>query len=190
VGRELGDGGLRELGRCGDLNQRIHWSVAAPDGSCFAAVGERDGPGGKVNGARVFEGGTGKVLWEASASSLLLAPAGDVLGYVDGRNDLVLARATSGQVLARRPNRTNCLSPGLELEAHHGEGGWGLVVWRAGAPAPLITLCIDRRASSVLHSFSPDGQRLAWGNADGTVALCALAEARRRLAAIGQGWDE
>jgi hypothetical protein len=190
VGRELGEGGPRELVRSGFLNQRIHWSVAAPDGSCFVAVGERDGPRGKSNWVQAFGGATGQALWAAPGHSLLLTPGGDVLAYVGEQHDVVLVRPTSGQVLGRRRRGGGCLSPGLALVGTPGDSGWGYSVNRGDDPAPLVTLGIDRRVSSVLRSFSPDGQRLAWGNADGTVALCKLAEARRRLAAVGLGWDE
>ena len=37
-------------------------------------------------------------------------------------------------------------------------------------------------------SFSPDGNYAAWGNSDGTVAVCDLPEIDRRLGEAKMGW--
>jgi hypothetical protein len=52
-----------------------------------------------------------------------------------------------------------------------------------------VTFGIDMRVRSALDGFSPDGKLLAWGNADGTVSVCDLGEANRRLREVGLAWE-
>jgi len=38
-------------------------------------------------------------------------------------------------------------------------------------------------------TFSPDGKRVAWGNADGSVMVADLDVIRSRLARVGLSWE-
>lgn len=81
------------------------------------------------------------------------------------------------------------LSPGAEYGSRYGfESHYKLYLYRKPGKAPLVSLGIDAEPSVVAYNFNPSGTHLAWGNYDGTVILCDIAEVQRRLAAIGLGW--
>ena len=54
--------------------------------------------------------------------------------------------------------------------------------------APLFSFGFGSMHWSFNPEFSRDGKLLAWGNPDGTIAVCDLPEVRRRLGQLGLGW--
>jgi hypothetical protein len=78
------------------------------------------------------------------------------------------------QILAREPDRPGGPGPGFALRTRDGR-------------APLVVLGGDDTAPS-LPLFDQSGDRVAWGNGDGTVTVCRLGAVRARLAEVGLGW--
>ncbi len=53
----------------------------------------------------------------------------------------------------------------------------------------LLNLGLGQRISSgKAASFSPDGERVAWGNTEGSVMIADLHEMQSRLAKVGLSW--
>lgn len=92
----------------------------------------------------------------------------------------------TGRILASLPPQTVWL--GLRNEFRLVETTedqtrkWNL--YRGDEADPLFTLNLDGRASSN-PVFSPRGDLVSWGEADGTVRVCHLALVNRRLAELG-----
>jgi len=63
-----------------------------------------------------------------------------------------------------------------------------ICLFDAPGQAPLMTLAVDPSAASHVR-FNAEGNRLAWGNADGTVTVCHLEEMENRLRAAGMSWQ-
>jgi hypothetical protein len=61
-------------------------------------------------------------------------------------------------------------------------------LFRHGEPQPLAELSTDGERS-LQPVFSAAGDRVAWGNGDGTVTVCDLEAIRTRLSTIGLGWE-
>ena len=57
-----------------------------------------------------------------------------------------------------------------------------------GQAERVLDLDRDNKGSCIRKQFSPDGSLFVWGNLDGTVNVCDIAEVRRRLTEIGLGW--
>ena len=63
-----------------------------------------------------------------------------------------------------------------------------MTLYRQEESKPLVTLGLDLSITTPQPQFSPDGTRIAWGNADGSVCLCDIEEVHRRLSDVGLGW--
>jgi hypothetical protein len=66
------------------------------------------------------------------------------------------------------------------------QGGLGLVT--RGSSAAILYLGLDSKPCGTQFHFTADGQRLAYGNEDGSVTVCDVPEIRRRLHALGLAW--
>jgi WD40 repeat protein len=164
----------------------------APDGS-YVVVEGNSGPDGKERAIKSFNTTNGRVLWPVTLSKtrdfacLRLDVTGRFLSYAptDNYYPRTLVTMPLGQIVSNSET-AGVLGPGAKLLAGVTRG---LALFRRGSQRPLVTLGIDSlsaRNDSV--SFDSTGNRLAWGNTDGTVTLCDLEEVRRRLAELDMGW--
>jgi WD40 repeat protein len=185
------------------FNLRIDFIRAPADGAYYVANGSGDeGPSIKV-----FEGATGKELWSLPAHPKGLRcridPTGTILsiGSLDGSSTKlvemphgkVLYSFPRGHVWPGPPNSPYLVGPGLPNSVGPSAGFSpfpGFSLYHRGNRSPLITLGRHARfRTSPEPAFSPDGSRLAWGNADGTVTVCDLKEIRARLEQVGLEWE-
>jgi hypothetical protein len=100
-----------------------------------------------------------------------------------GRADLL--ELPSRRLLGHLANFAENIGPEGKL---WGRPQSGYALFPADSDAPLVTLGIDSLVTSVQSPFSMDGNRVAWGSADGSVTVCDLPEVQKRLDAIGLGW--
>ena len=63
-----------------------------------------------------------------------------------------------------------------------------LTLIHRGQTEGILNLDRDHQGTCVRKQFSRDGSLFVWGNLDGTVNVCDIAEVRRRLTEIGLGW--
>jgi hypothetical protein len=177
-----------------EFNLRIVNVSHPPDGSLFVIEGTHEGPGGQVHGLRALDGLTGELRWardcpQASTFGWHAAdPGGEVLAYNDhdgSEHHTRYVRLATGEDLGAEDDAADGLAPGGRLLLRGWVGGYALV--RRGEGEPLVVLGLDREPSH-LPAFTRDGALAAWGNADGTVTVCRLAEVRARLDRLGLGW--
>jgi serine/threonine protein kinase/WD40 repeat protein len=182
-----------------DFNVRVAYAVAAPDGSFFVLEGLHDGPDGRRRSVKAFDGLSGTELWSQPSPGAYMGLS------TDGRflvlHTKVGADPTPRKLLLEMPSgktleTLNVFSPRPSHGARYLVERYqtpnqpvakGYALWRRGDTAPLVALCIDSEPGSD-PEFSPDDSLLAWGNFDGSVTVCNLAQIRERLAAVGLGW--
>jgi WD40 repeat protein/tRNA A-37 threonylcarbamoyl transferase component Bud32 len=196
---EPGPGGkvLKELP---DFNWHVHNAAATPDGRCFIIEGIDFGPGGKQQSVVAVDGTTGARLWHkaqpqpTSGAWLLVDPEGEFVTVATrGQSERVLlVRTATGEVVQELPAQPLALGPGARQvvrsgPARAGDLPRGQALLPRDGTEPLVVLGIDE-AVTAMPVFDRSGDRLAWGNADGTVTVCRLSAIRKRLAQVGLGW--
>jgi serine/threonine protein kinase/WD40 repeat protein len=178
-----------------DFNLHVYDSVVAPDGSYFAAVGVARIGSELRRMVKVYDGPTGKELLQLPAKhpkcsiGIQIDPTGKLLGYtpVEG-GPVTLVEMPSGKLLETGVEPIGYLSPGAKYVAVSRSSLGGIELYRKGEKKPLVHLGMDMPESTAVFPFHPDGTRLAWGNANGSVTLADLAEIQRRLAKVGLEW--
>jgi WD40 repeat protein/tRNA A-37 threonylcarbamoyl transferase component Bud32 len=184
-----------------EFNRGVHTAAAAPRGRVFVIEGVHDGPEGKRQGVLALDGLTGERLWSRSAPGVtscawtFVDPAGEVAGVSAHRDgdEFLLLRATTGELVRSLPRQPLGLGPGARQlavsdPARGGEPHATFTLLPETGGSPLVTLGIDDVPSMLNAVFSAAGDRLAWGNTDGTVTVCDLEAVRARLAEVGLGW--
>lgn len=185
-----------------DFNRYVFSVAGRDDASWFAAEGLHARPGQPDRRkVKVFDGATGREMWSRDLAttykfgSLFADSAGRRLMFrPEDKMEVVrlLDLATSTETEHALP-----LPPsGLHPDGQHwlSPGGFGprppgMSLVRSDHPAVVVRLGLDQVASSRDSTFSSDGAHAAWGNIDGTVTLCDLAEVRRRLAELNLDWS-
>jgi WD40 repeat protein len=162
---------------------------ATPDGRFFVAAGAR-GFDKTEHLLKVFDCATGKDLLSIGASAFHLDATGNLLQFTanDSPGQYPLIEIPSGKWAGSLNPPASALGPGAHLLANEHPERFGHTLYRRGDETPLVSLGIDTLSAEGHATFSLDGTRLAWGNQDGTVTICYLAEVQRRLASIGFGW--
>jgi hypothetical protein len=196
----LGGEPLTPLTALKDFNHRILAATATSDGRFFAMEGIRNEPAGQAQSMLVLDGTTAAVRWSlempqvTTTGWLLFDPTGELLGYDahDG-GTMMLVEPATGRPVGAWKNRVVCLGPHVALALAFGQrvpAGLGTTfgLWRPGDARPLAELSTDSERS-LQPVFSRAGDRVAWGNGDGTVTVCDLEAIRTRLATIGLGWE-
>lgn len=180
------------------FNRRIHAFLPVRDGRYYVVAGSHEAPDGRYRAIKVIDGTTGAELWsiryafeEKSGEAIAVVNSGrDVIAWLWDGPDLKcsLLDVETGKELRRLdrilgspdPAWTTFVGRGPELPGPSLEDSDG---------RRLLTLGIDYRMTSRRHGpFSPDGRRVAWGNADGSVMVADLEEIRDRLGRVGLGW--
>jgi hypothetical protein len=173
------------------FNQGVFLVQATADGRYFVAMGDH-GPGHEKRErlVKVFESPTGKEVLSISAEAFHLDATGGFMEFAPtpGLNAYSLFEIPSGKWVGVVDPAASALGPGGRLASIETANRRGFSLYRVGDKTPLVTLGIDSLSAEGYWAFSEDGARLAWGNQDGTVTVCYLAEVQRRLAALGFGW--
>jgi hypothetical protein len=208
----LGPNPSKPIWELREFNWHVFGSDVSPDGRYFVA----DGLGGpsvdkREHIIRLYDLPTGKALtpipgpppeMRDSGSFMLLDPTGTVLVHRvsnDWRLHLLAVPDLTFLGEIQLDNNSGhaegviCLGPGGKqwLIAHSRSGKTDpstYTLHEPGRATPLLTIAAEPMPSNTVGEFSRDGRIVAWGEADGTVSVCDLAEVQRRLAEIGLGW--
>jgi WD40 repeat protein len=180
-------------------NVRALCAALSPDGRYLVAEGTYTSPEGIRQSTRVVDVRTGKPLWPretfpaTTAAWNLIDPEGEFVGLDDHRNGATqLFRLATGELVQRLVPPIVALGPGARQVLTGGPerpGGLrpGFALRTRGGGAPLVVLGLEDSPLSP-PLFDGSGDRVAWGNGDGTVTLCRLGAIRARLAELGLGW--
>jgi WD40 repeat protein len=171
-------------------------AAAALNGQIFIVRGlEGDRSGGREV-VRAFDGLTGRELWSfpSTRSNRSTEIAADVKGkfVVFSTNDfsgpavVELSSGAVARVLDRLPSAV-CSEPAFYAVRGVRRVDVGCALFNDVKHTPLVTLGPDTELS-FFPRFDSAGNSLAWGNQDGTVAVCDLKEIRRRMNGLGLGW--
>jgi WD40 repeat protein len=183
---------VQAIAEQGAFNQGARRARASPDGTCFIAEGTSERNGVRWKMVKVFDALTGAERWTADVRDhgFQVASCGRLLGLEreEGRTSLVELR--TGKPLGTLKISARALGPGAEyalgLEAEVSEGlRAGQALFYRELTGPLVLLDKDQGTSPV---FSPNGDLVAWGNADGTISVCDLKQIHERLARAGLEW--
>jgi WD40 repeat protein/tRNA A-37 threonylcarbamoyl transferase component Bud32 len=183
-----------------DFNFHVLCAAAAPDGRYFVIEGIHAGPEGKGQSILAVDGRTGARQWERPAPEVthaawvLFDPTGEWLA-VEGHTPtghMPLVRPATGKEVQTLAPRPLALGPGARLVVADGTGRAGgllpgLALRARDGEEPLVVLGVEDTATSA-PLFDRSGDRVAWGNGDGTVTVCRLSAIRKRLAEVGLGW--
>jgi WD40 repeat protein len=179
------DGPPKELAVKEDLNWHVFEAVAAPDGSFFAAVGIHEEAETRERTLKIWEGTTGQELWsyQGEDSNLALDATGHYLVFTQGRARNRMLELPSSKRISEV--KGGAVSPNLRYTCDRPDP-FGLELFRREDGKLLVHLGIDKEV--IAWAFHPAGTHFAWGNADGSVMVCDIAEVQRRLASVGLGW--
>jgi WD40 repeat protein len=193
----LGDNPTQELARVDNLNVEVPTILASPDAGYFVILRAVDRqPGAFVT--EVFGGFTAEPLYSTRCTpSVRLDPSGKLLLLQRGEKNEIgeLLEMPTGKLKEtwNNPSTGNmrCISP----EARYGAGslpeneGRGFSLWLHDSEKPVVTLTVDSVVTAIVTPFSDTGELLAWGDSEGMVFVCNIAELQRSLAAVGLGWE-
>ncbi|HJT32966.1 MAG TPA: protein kinase [Pirellulales bacterium] len=176
------------------FDRRVNALVFSCDGQVFVVDGYL-GPGDTHRHVAAFDGLTAKPLWDHKsahenphAAALCIDPLGTTVSAA--MPDSRIFDARTGDFLGVSPNGSgSAIGPGGQLSLG-GHRQYGYDLYHLSRGVPLLKLGIDSLTSSYVTSFNAAGTHVAWGNADGTVALCDIPLVRRRLAELGLDWSE
>jgi eukaryotic-like serine/threonine-protein kinase len=182
-----------------EFNWAVDAIVASPDAAYFVVVG-RGGPQGKRVLNKVVDGPTGKFLGEIPMTRsvryghvLPMDPGGKVLAISTSNDDSQRTLFAMPSIKMLRTincglNVPSALGPGAHLWSgqyqHSGPRRYAL--WQ-GNGQHMATLGLDSRISST-PAFDSDGERFAWGSAEGVVFIADLRKIQSRLAEVNLGW--
>jgi len=196
----LGRDPLRPLAEFRDFNRRVYEAVSVADGRCYVVHGWHDGPDDRYRALLALDGFTGKILWsirygghDNEARRILLDWTGDhvvVEKAEAGRSDrLSLREVKTGNQVGSLDHWPGSPSPDGTRFVQSSSPYQGISL-RGDDDHLLLNLGIDQSVSSgYAKTFSPDGKRVAWGNADGSVMVADLDEIQSRLALVGLSWE-
>jgi len=170
--------------------------VMSSNGKYFIVDGLVETLEGRSHLIKCYKPGSAKAIWGIRSKD-----KGNSDVVIDGGNQYLAARPdvnaessllqlSSGTLVRNLHNRVAHLAPGAALYIVSNPStsqGRGCRVFTGGAKEiPAVTVGIDWETGSA--QFSPNGETIAWGNADGTVTLCDLKQVREHLQQIGLSW--
>ena len=143
---------------------------------------------------KVFDTRSGGVIWsgpidterpEQGTPGLMLDRSGKFLTD-EGRTVIELPSGKFLQIPFRGATDGHRWSPEMPYVLDNQKLQLSLIP--RGQTERVLDLDRDGKGSCVRKQFSPSGGLFVWGNPDGTVLVCNIAEVRRRLTEIGLGW--
>jgi serine/threonine protein kinase/WD40 repeat protein len=185
-----------EQERCprGDITV-FPWGVlsaaAAPDGRAFVACGRKAEEESPLV-IKAFDSATGRELWSREAPN---SAGYNHLTYETNGRAVLTGRGWQ-EPMRLDPATGDLLGPIASVAWHQGADFWvgsspelpGCCLLSRGRDTHLMHLNLEAGQSSIDVIFDAEGRRVAWGNRDGTVTICDIAEVQRRLAEVGLGW--
>jgi WD40 repeat protein len=181
----------------------MEFPVALADGRLLAVAGHYGRERRTGGSVKVYDLETGREVW-------VLPPAPHhrhvLTGDRSGRNLNVARQTDDGVTTITYPfdfdPAAGKVSTGPAQSYGHAMFGWNpampyqiddrdsvrLSLTPGPGHEPVLWLDREQRNSGIQLQFSRDGRLFAWGNEDGTVNVCDIQEARRRLTEIGLGW--
>lgn len=108
------------------------------------------------------------------------ASAGPHPAVPDGGGSRLTVRAVGQPVFAFAPDELWLAEPEPD--------GRGVIAWRTDGSKHRRSFGIDQGRSFPAFRSSPEGRRLAWGTAEGTVRVAELRETMSRLEQHRRGW--
>ncbi len=191
---------MKPLAELKDLNWHIYDAGEATDGSFFYVDGDRVSGGKLEKHILVYDGLTGKKLWDQPYEALpgvatfpTLDAEGKLLIFrIPGQKQVTVVEMPTGAPRGFLPDG-GAFGPGLEWRLAGGVPDasgqrFGRRLYRRGMDGPLVTLGGNTPTSGLHPKFNVAGTHVFWGNADGTVTVGDIQEIRKRLAAVGLGW--
>jgi len=181
-----------------DFKRHVFCAVASHDGKFFVADG-LTGPDRKNGLVLAFDALTGATKWSLprdrthDSGALALDPT-DHLLFVDsvGDPDDLLVETASGKTVGSLASPI-CLGPEASLwiafDPRTKDSHYGYSLYHKEDKSPRVTLGIDVQARPAA-AFNATGSHVAWGQPDGSVRVCDLAEIRRRLREVGLDWQD
>jgi hypothetical protein len=191
----LGPTPLKPFAEIRDFNYHVYGAGAAPNGSYFVVFG-RGGAKGERRILQAFDGDTGKALWanareypERRGGFIAVDPTSEIVTIqASPEGDTDVLEMPSGRIRGTLPAFATALGPRGEYWGDFGPADFhGFALHKGRSASPLVTLGVDTK-SRAWASFSRDGNRLVWGNTDGSVMVCDLPAVNRRLAEFKLDW--
>ena len=193
----LGQDAIEPIAELNDFSWDVQFIAAAPDGSSFVVAGIGD-PDEEAYRVIAFDGPTGEPIrrlpcqraWRLQRGCYFsYDPAGQFLflPITDETQRPALLDVPSFEVRDNLDRMPSALGIEATLIVMGNEGSPEVSLYRRGDADPLLTVALDRPASSTFQ-FDRDGRRVVLGTRDGLVLVCDFAEIQRRLAAVGLGW--
>lgn len=172
-----------------DFSDHVKEVEAPPDGRCFVVEGRSVFGDEKSAIMKCFDGRTGRELWSRDlrreeCGVLVIDAAGKLLTFPrDPLGEALLVELQTGRALDVLDFFPWAIRAEPRLYAGNAfDRDRDIRLFNAPSQAPLLTLAVDPGAASGVR-FNAEGNRLAWGNADGTVTVCHLEEMENRLRA-------
>jgi serine/threonine protein kinase/WD40 repeat protein len=188
----LGPTPTKAVAEIKDFPLHVFVAAGAPDASYFVVSGV-DLDNRQLAKLQTYDA-AGKRLWPRARQHphnnqglLTTDPSGKVLVVHKG-DESELIELPAGKTLRTLPYKPFALGPGGERRASVDHAADQVIVLHEGnSESPALTLGIDNQALEI-PVFSLDGNRLVWGNEDGTVNVCDLRAVRERLAEFKLDW--
>jgi hypothetical protein len=172
-----------------EFNVGLLTAVASSDGRYFALEGVGNTDGKSTRSIVVLEATSGRTVWrEKSAKSpawgkVFFSPEGSRLGYTTNGPDWCLLDLDTTKKPRRLPNSPSAVGTDGQLwTGLPPDNGPGAIIYRDNTPLVTVGVYSDPGGDP---QFDSAGRQLAWGNKDGTVNVCDLAEISRHLAGYG-----
>ncbi|MFO0888291.1 MAG: serine/threonine-protein kinase [Isosphaeraceae bacterium] len=191
----LAGDGLSPLGLITYFNNQVMTTEASSEGDYFVVAGSHTTPGGKEWAIKAFRSLDGIELCSIALPSdtgIIFDPSARCVAVDrDGGRRSEVYELPTGKLLRVAPTNYKDLVLGKRYGAISDANGSsrrrGFSV-RAEGSGHVVNLGIEAPVSRV-EALKPDGRRMAWGQADGTVRVADLDEINRRLTEAGLGWD-
>jgi WD40 repeat protein len=174
-----------------DFNVSVVTARASGDGRFFGLEGVGESGNLRTRSIVVLEAASGRTVWRQESTNsqewdyVFFSPESTRFGFTANGSDWWLLNLQATNELRRLVRQPNAIGPHGEVWTSwdpNGSPGHGVSLYR-GAEL-LVTLGIYSNYD-LDPQFDSTGRLLAWGNKDGTVNVCSLAEINRQLSSYG-----
>ncbi len=164
------------------------------DGRYFVVEGKQSNASEFRRIIKAYDGFTGKGLWRVvstrtnASGTMPIDPSGRFIAFhsEDGLK-ASMVELSSGSRIKLLPWMPDAIGPAGGYFTVR-ESARGFLLFKDTDPIPIVSLGIDGGDSSALPQFDPTGNKLAWGNTEGTVIVCNLKEINEQLRRVQLQW--
>jgi hypothetical protein len=177
--------GANSIKTCSDGQYFIVDGIEVSGGRTNRVLACIDGPERKMRWSRQLGSG------HSRGEELRIDPAGEILVVTDdsGNVGTQFDLKSGAPLLSYTEMYPVALGPhGSNWVAWNQKDARGILLFVGQATSPLVTLGMDGAVEKTLPAFSPTGDMIGWGQADGSVLLFELPELSNRLTTLGLGW--